>query len=199
MIDRGQKTFLEVGQALAKIRDGRLYRQKFTTFEQYCQERWGYKRTYVHYLTEAAKTVETISVHNCEQEQPILPTTESQARELGRLPEVQRAEAWQQAVERHGQPTAAQVREVVEGFFFEPEDEGQPAEEADEEPDENEEEAGEDLDDPEPVTAATAGLFSMNDREHRQWSGFKAHAGNDLDWLVDMVDRMQLAMVRHHL
>lgn len=40
-IEAGLKTFVEVGSALMEIRDSRLYRQEFGTFEDYCRERWG--------------------------------------------------------------------------------------------------------------------------------------------------------------
>jgi hypothetical protein len=40
-IERGLKTFVEVGNALAEIRDSRLYRESYATFEDYCRERWG--------------------------------------------------------------------------------------------------------------------------------------------------------------
>ena len=41
-IERGLSTsFVEVGAALAAIRDGRLYQADHTTFEAYCSERWG--------------------------------------------------------------------------------------------------------------------------------------------------------------
>ena len=39
-IDRGLKTFVAVGNALAAIRDKRLYRQTHGTFEAYCEQRW---------------------------------------------------------------------------------------------------------------------------------------------------------------
>ena len=36
VIERGLKTFVEVGAALLGIRDGRLYRETHATFEDYC-------------------------------------------------------------------------------------------------------------------------------------------------------------------
>ena len=44
VIERGQQTFIEVGQALMEIRDSRLYRETHATFEAYCNERWGWTR-----------------------------------------------------------------------------------------------------------------------------------------------------------
>lgn len=39
VIERGRRAFVEVGTALAQIRDSRLYRQSHDTFEAYCRER----------------------------------------------------------------------------------------------------------------------------------------------------------------
>ena len=41
--ERGLGTFSEVESALAEIDKGKLYRAEFSTFEDYCQKRWGMK------------------------------------------------------------------------------------------------------------------------------------------------------------
>ena len=48
VIKQGLDTFVEVGQALLTIRDKRLYRASFRTFEEYCGERWGMSKPYSH-------------------------------------------------------------------------------------------------------------------------------------------------------
>ena len=55
VIEAGQKTFLEVGTALMKIRDYKngLLCQRYGTFEAYCQERWEFGRAYGHRLISA--------------------------------------------------------------------------------------------------------------------------------------------------
>lgn len=60
-----------------------LYRDSHRTFEDYCRDRWGFKRIYAHYLIEGAKVVEGLSVHHGEH----LPATERQARPLTKLKE----------------------------------------------------------------------------------------------------------------
>ena len=40
VIERGEKTFVEVGNALSQIRDDRLYGETHDTFEEYCRGRW---------------------------------------------------------------------------------------------------------------------------------------------------------------
>ena len=95
----------QVGNALLAIRDKRLYRQDFGTFEEYCQERWGMERRHAYRLMDAAQAVENVSLGT-----QILPTSERQARPLTKLePELQPV-AWQRAVETapNGKVTAAQ-------------------------------------------------------------------------------------------
>lgn len=79
-IDRGRKTFVEVGNALADIRDRQLYLGSHTSFEAYCVERWDMKRAHAYRLIESAAVTEQVS--------PIgdtPPATESQARPLTKL------------------------------------------------------------------------------------------------------------------
>ncbi len=109
-IERGLKTFIEVGQALAEIRDSRLYKGTHDTFEAYCQERWQIDRTRAQNFITAARTV--LEISNTHPDLPA-PVKESQARALAAVPEPDRAEVWRETVERtEGKPTAAAVRAV---------------------------------------------------------------------------------------
>ena len=58
VIVRGIKTFREVGMALAKIRDERLYREDFKTFADYCQDRFKLSKSHAYRMIEAAGTPE---------------------------------------------------------------------------------------------------------------------------------------------
>lgn len=103
VIERGLSTFVQVGQALMEIRDARHYRVTHGTFDVYCRERWGFSDRRARQLVEAAEIGTMVPVAN-----------ERQARELAPLldePE-QLREAWAEA-STNGEPTAAQVREVV--------------------------------------------------------------------------------------
>jgi hypothetical protein len=109
IVERGLKTFFEVGAALMRVRDLRLYRVEYHTFENYCQERWGMTRRHANRLVESAEVVHNVG--------PIGPTpdNEAQARPLAKLkdPEQQR-EAWQRAVTTAaGKITASHVEQVV--------------------------------------------------------------------------------------
>jgi len=107
-IKKGLNTFVEVGQALLEIRENKLYRIEYKTFEEYCQEKWQIKSSRSYQLIDASVFVKNL--HNCGQK----PKTESQVRPLTSLePEVQNA-VWQETVEKHGENiTAKKVQEVA--------------------------------------------------------------------------------------
>jgi N6-adenosine-specific RNA methylase IME4 len=109
IIERNLTAFYEVGNALVAIRDKRLYRASYSTFEEYCREKWGMGRAHAYRLIEAAAVTENLSPMGDK------PITERQTRELSKLnPEHQR-QAWQTAVETapNGKVTAGHVRSVV--------------------------------------------------------------------------------------
>lgn len=110
-IERGMQTFVEVGLALMEIRDGRLYRAEYGTFEEYCQERWGWERRHAYRLIDAAAAVENVS--NWTQNQ--VPANEAQARPLTSLPPAQQREAWERVLETapNGKITAAIVTQAA--------------------------------------------------------------------------------------
>lgn len=111
VIERGLATFYEVGTALLKIRDERLYRSANATFEEYCRARWQMSRNHAHRMIDAARVAQNLLPMGN------IPQTERQVRPLAGLePEQQRA-VWEQAVsEANGQPSAAQVEEVSKTF-----------------------------------------------------------------------------------
>lgn len=115
IIEKGLETYMKVGYALMEIRDNRLYRKDFNTFEEYCQEKWGKSRYWAYNFIKASEVAGVLeSVDNCQQ----IPETESQARPLTKLetPE-QQAEAWSNAVantqQKSGKPTAKEVDDEV--------------------------------------------------------------------------------------
>ena len=118
--DRLSRTFVEVGQALARIRDEDLYREAgYHTFEVYCRERWDMSRPYAYQQIAAASVVSAIA-----DKQLPPPSNEAQARELTKLPEADRLKAWRDAVKASdstGVPvTARLVREMVKQRLPEP-------------------------------------------------------------------------------
>src|ERR1041384_468500 len=85
-IARGKKTFVEVGLALAEIRDLRLYKREYSGFQEYCQQKWGWNRTYAHYMIEGAEVMKSLP-----EKVFTMVNTERQARELGKAPGEQTA------------------------------------------------------------------------------------------------------------
>jgi hypothetical protein len=115
IVQSGIDTFVEVGRALAEIRDRRLYRAEHDTFEDYCRERWELGRTRAYQLISAAEVSRAMSTNGGHGEH--LPANERQARELTPLlreDERQAVEVWRDLTEAHGDKvTAAKVREAV--------------------------------------------------------------------------------------
>ena len=110
MIAEGIEDVCEVGQALLSIRDQRLYRQSYSTFEDYLRQRWDLGSPYAYRLMDASAVVEHLL--------PIgstLPVNEAQARPLTSLPPEQQREVWQVAVDTApaGKVTAKHVQETV--------------------------------------------------------------------------------------
>jgi hypothetical protein len=114
IVEKGLRTFVEVGSALAEIRAKKLYRQDYDTFEDYCRNRWQMVASRARQLIGAAEVV-----HNL-QEQSVtrvtLPTTEKQVRPLLSLPAQQRREVWEAAVaaSKNGNPTATEVERALQ-------------------------------------------------------------------------------------
>lgn len=112
-IEAGLKTFYEVGKALITIRDQKLYRSEYPTFQAYCQDRWSMGRNYADKKIHAAKMVDQISPTR------LLPTSEAQLRPLALLSEAERHDVWEQAVAtvQNGHVTAKHVQATVDRFL----------------------------------------------------------------------------------
>jgi hypothetical protein len=111
IITQGFKTFVEVGQALLAIREQRLYRQDYATFEDYLQQRWDLGQSRAYQLMDAAGVVTNLKSSTIVE----LPSNEAQARPLTTLPAEQQREVWQEAVQTApaGKVTAKHVQETV--------------------------------------------------------------------------------------
>jgi hypothetical protein len=109
---RAFSAFLEVGWAMLEIRDKRLYRESFPSFDLYCLKRWGFKKSRTYQLMDAFKLVEELKASTTVE----LPANEAQVRPLKALkaPEQQR-EAWAETVkDAGGEPiTAVMVEKAV--------------------------------------------------------------------------------------
>jgi hypothetical protein len=114
VIERGLDTFYEVGNSLTEIRDARYYRMEFSSFEDYCRERWDMSRPRAYQLMGAAAVLDNLSTIVDK------PTNEAQARELAPLDERAQRAVWQIALDtatkdEAGNPvvTAGHIKSVV--------------------------------------------------------------------------------------
>jgi hypothetical protein len=125
IVEHGIGHVYRVAKALEEIRDSRLYREHYRTFEDYCQHRWNYTRRRVNQLIGTAEviadlagdTMGTLGSHTeiMEVDNSSLPTTERQLRPLAALPSDKRKEVWREAVEtsKGGRPSGRHVQSVV--------------------------------------------------------------------------------------
>ena len=88
-IAQGQAVFVDVGLALAEIRDFKLYKSDYKTFEQYCRARWRFTKQHAYRLIEAAPIAKS---------HPRV-TSERSARELAKVDPSQREEVLEKAAQ----------------------------------------------------------------------------------------------------
>src|SRR5512139_391982 len=81
VIARGKQTLGELGQALAEIRDLRLYKREYGSFSEYCREKWGWERRYTDYVIAGAEAVKSLP-----EKVSTKVLTETAARELAKVP-----------------------------------------------------------------------------------------------------------------
>ncbi|MFC1895061.1 hypothetical protein ACFL0Q_00140 [Thermodesulfobacteriota bacterium] len=116
-ISQNLTAFYEVGRALKEIRDTRLYTEVlgYSTFEEYCRDRWDMSHRHAYRLLESASVVENLK---CDQ-LVTQPLNESQARPLTRLPAETQAKAWQEVLNTapEGKVTARHVTTVVAQYI----------------------------------------------------------------------------------
>lgn len=108
IVERGQKSFIDVGRALREIRDRRLYDSVFGTFESYCRARFDMTPQRAGQLIQAVAAVD-----NLETIVSRLPTNEGQIRPLLALSADDQRSAWQEVIARGSKVTAATVADVV--------------------------------------------------------------------------------------
>ena len=113
VVSKGWQTFVEVGKALAIIRNDCLYRHDYRTFEDYCRKKWQYHRSYAYRLIAAAELVTHLSPKGDKS-----PKQETQVRPLLGLPLDQASAAWNRAVvaAEGGEVTANLVKKAAAEF-----------------------------------------------------------------------------------
>jgi hypothetical protein len=125
-VRQGLQVFYRVGEALAEIRDRKLYKQHgFTDFRDYLRDYWHMGKSKAYRLIDSAEVMKNLkaqeSVPNWGQN---LPKSESITRELAKAPSELQPKAWKKAVQTapDHNPTAAHTKAVVAALRFEWED-----------------------------------------------------------------------------
>jgi hypothetical protein len=106
IIARSMESFLDVGNALVRIRDDKQYLGPYKTFEEYCQRRWGFSRPRAYQYIESAGVVGDLSTivdiaPNSSGKTPIpAPSNEAQARVIAEASDDAqvRKRIWREAV-----------------------------------------------------------------------------------------------------
>jgi hypothetical protein len=94
IVRKGWGHFAQVGEALARIRDKRLYKNEYHSFELYCRERWGFGRS------RAGTYISAAEVHQVLSAVPGIPMPECEAQVrplVGLSPELA-VQAWLNAL-----------------------------------------------------------------------------------------------------
>jgi hypothetical protein len=131
-IKNGLGIFWKVGEALAEIRDRRLYRQEYSTFAEYCEKKWNFSSRRAYQLIESAevaKDVEKALPSGNGKSGSMLPLSderqnvnhgshlnERQTRALASAPRARRGPILKAAVKTapNGKLTAAHIRSVAQ-------------------------------------------------------------------------------------
>jgi hypothetical protein len=141
VVAEGISSFVVVGEALKEIRDGRLYRESYKTFEKYVKDKWDFDRTYAHRLIDAYSVNKNLLPVGNKNERVAEITNERQLRELKDVP----AESLEPVIDRaaeiagEGKITSGNLKqarvEILEQA--EPEDEEPVYEDVDDQPTES--------------------------------------------------------------
>lgn len=109
-----ERAFYQAGSALQELRDRRLYRDGYDSFEDYCRGRFGHSRQKANYLIMGAAIYRTLSAANC----LLLPSSEYQVRPLAVLAPQRQPTVWNEAVAEAGgkAPSNRVVRETVDKY-----------------------------------------------------------------------------------
>jgi hypothetical protein len=107
IINRGLIGFAELGRALIKVRDGKLFRATHETFLDYCSDRWGIGKSRAYQLIEASGVVDSMP-----PERSTIVDSESKARELAKVPAEKRSQVVEVAAAA-GPVTAKSIREAA--------------------------------------------------------------------------------------
>jgi hypothetical protein len=113
-IGKGLKAFKKVADALLDVRDHRLYRIEYATFEDYCRVKWEITARHANRLMLAGEVVENLKSDQLVSNEPVaVPVNEGQARPLAALKPEQQVKAAQIVAKKTGKHTAEDFEEAA--------------------------------------------------------------------------------------
>jgi hypothetical protein len=110
VIERGLESYVEVGLALARIRDNRFYRATHKDWQSYCRARWDLSKTYANDYIKAAGVAKNLTAI------AVKPKNLALTRSIAALEPQQQCEAWSVAQEQVGdkEVTAWDLKKAAE-------------------------------------------------------------------------------------
>ena len=110
IIERGLKGFKEAGMALMRIKEQKLYKEYYATYEEYCKQRWGFSPQHANRLISAFVLTDKMK---SETTGSVVPESERQARVLLRSNDP--TKLWEEAQKKTDkeQPTAKEIEAVM--------------------------------------------------------------------------------------
>jgi hypothetical protein len=123
IVEKNLDGLLAAGKALAEIRSSRLYRQHFTTFEQYVRERWALSRSRADELCRSNNTAELLLANGMTLPQGI---SEAALRPVSSLPSAELQVASWQLIQAASpacgptQPLAAKIVRTIKNAIESP-------------------------------------------------------------------------------
>lgn len=115
-IASGIKSSFEMGESLQTILDQRLYRKDYSSFDEYCSERWDMSGSHARRLIDEAKVRSKLQDEFSPKGEKPLPRNEAQARPLATLDENQWVGTWKRIVEKSEEDDQPITGEFVEAF-----------------------------------------------------------------------------------
>ncbi len=111
IVQRGLDSFMKAGEALARIKNQKLYKDQYRTYEEYCRQRWGFTPQYANRLIAASKLIGNMI--ESDTTVSVLPQNERQTRVLAKAADP--SEVWKEAQGSTGkeQPTAKEIESVI--------------------------------------------------------------------------------------
>jgi hypothetical protein len=97
-IQAGLNAFQRAGKKLIRIRDERLYREEYDTFEDFCKATLGKSKTYINNVIQGYELIQALIA----QGETVLPDSERLARQLAKYPKGDRKLIWKRAVQIAG-------------------------------------------------------------------------------------------------